>query len=115
MGSHNSGLDATEVAVLPKGVLKLLESMLQLMHLFLHASCGLRWNAVCSFNNLKPCDSPPRGFRGWLETRFSPREVAALPKGALEVLESMLQLDPKKRTTATAALTVSTALSKSQP
>ena len=96
-------------------MLKLLESMLQLMHLFLLASCGLRWNAVCSFNNLKPCDPPPRGFRGWLETRFSPREVAALPKGALEVLESMLQLDPKKRTTATAALTVSTALSKSQP
>ena len=58
----------------------------------LSAACG-----TCSFHNIKKQAPHRGGFWGFLETKFPGKQM---PPGALELLERMLRLDPKKRISA---------------
>ena len=51
----------------------------------------------CSYSTMKRQPPHRGGFRGFLETKFPNRPM---PPGAIDLLERMLRLDPKKRISA---------------
>ena len=58
----------------------------------MHGACD-----ACSFHTIKKQAPHRGGFRGFLETKFPGKQM---PPGALDLLERMVRLDPKKRISA---------------